>query len=54
MFIPHTNLFVPPGLRDGGRLDDRLVTAFDENPVAGWHSVHFNLVSINISRGNKT
>lgn len=38
------DLFVPSGLSDGGRLDDGLIAAFDENPVAGWDSIHFNLV----------
>lgn len=38
------DLFVPSGLGDGGRLDNGLIAAFDENPVAGWDSIHFNLV----------
>lgn len=39
-----SDLFIPSGLGDGGGLDDGLITAFDENPVAGWDSIHFNLV----------
>lgn len=39
-----SDLFIPSGLGDGGGLDDGLIAAFDENPVAGWDSIHFNLV----------
>lgn len=43
-FFFNPDLFVPSGLSDGGGLDDGLIAAFDENPVAGWNSIHFNLV----------
>lgn len=41
-----SDLFIPSGLSDGGGLDDGLITAFDENPVACWDSIHFNLVPL--------
>lgn len=44
-FSSVSHLFVPSGLSDGGCLDNRLVTTFNEDPVSSRNSVYFNLVS---------